>query len=95
MEHIRLESKLQVAAMRQDRWEVKSLIPDVESAEKTRAYWREAIRNHDTKAPATGVALRSRGIGARYHCSDYLVKVTVYQLDICQHRGYAMERGRK
>ena len=48
-EHIRLDSKLRLAALEHDEEKIRTLTPEVERAEETRYTLRRAIREHDVK----------------------------------------------
>jgi hypothetical protein len=53
--HIRLQSKLRIAALEDDLDEIAALTPQLEAAEKARADQREAIRRHEQTAHANAV----------------------------------------
>jgi hypothetical protein len=49
-DHIRLDSKLRLAALERDYGQIERLTPDVEAAERKRNNLREAIASHDRSA---------------------------------------------
>jgi hypothetical protein len=55
-DHIRLDSKLRVAALSRDQDAILTLTHQVESAEERREWAREAIRKHEATPHATADA---------------------------------------
>ena len=57
MAHIRLNGKLQIAALSRDIQGIAKLTPEVESADSLRSETRAAIRNHEVAVhPKTNAA---------------------------------------
>jgi hypothetical protein len=54
-DHIRLDSKLRLAALSHDQAAIVVLTHEVESAEEQREWTREAIRKHEATHEATHV----------------------------------------